>query len=276
MTPSVTAAVLAAALIHAGWNAALKRQSDPLLGSFGIAVGALVACAAVVPFLPFPDPKCWGLIAASIAVHVVYFSFLSISYAQGGLGALYPIMRGTPPLLVAAASFAAVGERIPVTGWIGIIVLCGGLLVLVGGRPASSRAMLLAVATAVCTAIYTLIDGRGSRVSGNTASYIVWEAIGQSICFAGGVLIFRWRACLIHLKTQALPSLVAGALSTAGYATVLWAMGRAPIAEVAALRESSVVFAIFLGAFWLKEPIRRRQWLAAALVAAGAAVMHLR
>ncbi len=275
MNPTATLAVLAAALAHAGWNAALKRQGDPLIGAFGIAVGALVACALAAPLLPLPAAKCWPWIAASIAVHVIYFSFLSLAYARGGLGALYPIMRGSPPLLVAAASLVVIGERIPPNGWIGIISLCSGLFLLVSGRPSSNRAMILALATAICTGIYTLIDGQGSRIAGNVASYIVWQAIGQSIVFAGGVFLLRATDCIAHLKTQYGQSFAAGAISTGGYATVLWAMGRAPIAEVAALRESSVVFAMFLGAFWLKEPIKPRQWLAAALVAAGAAVMHL-
>lgn len=275
MNPAATLAVLAAALAHAGWNAALKRQEDPLIGAFGIAVGALVACLLVAPFLPFPASRSWTWIAASIAVHVVYFACLSLAYARGGLSALYPIMRGTPPLLVAAASLLVIGERIPPNGWIGIISLCCGLFLLVSGRPSSNRAMRLALGTAICTGIYTLIDGQGSRIAGNVGSYIAWQAIGQSIVFAGGVGLLRRKACIEHLKTHAGQNFAIGAISTGGYATVLWAMGRAPIAEVAALRESSVVFAMFLGAFWLREPIRPRQWLAAALVAVGAAAMHL-
>lgn len=275
LDPAATAAVLTAALLHAGWSAALKRAADPLLGAFAMAVGTIPVCVVAMLALPMPQAAAWPWMAVSVAVHLVYFSAMALAYRGGPLAPLYALMRGTPPLLVALASAFWLSEPLTTRGWIGLALLCGGLLSLVRGRGVGGSVLGFALLSACCTATYTLLDGMGSRAAGLAPAYVAWHGALQSSLFALGVLAVRPRAAVDHLRSHLGTGVLTGTASVAGYAAVLWAMGRAPIALVAALRETSVILAALLGAVWLREHLGWRQWLATALVALGAATMHL-
>lgn len=233
------------------------------------------ACLVAMVALPAPAPAAWPWMAVSIGVHLVYFSAMSLAYRGGQLAPLYALMRGTPPLLVALVSAPFVAESLSPQGWVGIVLLCAGLLSLVQGRAARGRTLAFALLSAACTATYTILDGLGSRKAGFAPSYVVWHGALQSAIFASGVWWLRRQEVVGHVRANAVQTWVGGTASIGAYALALWAMGRAPVAMVAALRETSVVFAALLGVVWLREPLGWRRGLAALLVATGAAVMHL-
>jgi drug/metabolite transporter (DMT)-like permease len=274
------AAVLAAALLHAAWNALVKAGGDRfavLALTIGLPVFALVPLAFLVPA---PAPESWPYIAASGLIHWLYFACLLGAYRHGDLSQVYPIARGTAPLLVALGAWLAAGETLNGQELAGIAILSGGLMALAwrngaARSAAESSALLLALATSVTIGAYSLVDGLGARAAGSAAGYIVWVFLAIDTPFLAYALWRRrgrWRAAFG-------PSLKAGLggalISSTAYAIAIWAMSVAPMAHVVALRETSVVMAAAIGALFLGEPFGRRRIAAAAVVAAGAALLQL-
>jgi drug/metabolite transporter (DMT)-like permease len=281
MTSVVAFLVLASAALHASWNALVKgRSGDPLAASVGLSLGWLVLGAPWLLVVPLPAAVAVGPLVGSIAVHLVYFSLLVAAYRAGDLSFVYTLARGVPPMLVAGGAWVVVGERPSVLGLAGIVAIGAGVLALyhhagdarsgAEAVPRRRRTTLLALATAACIAVYTLIDGVGSRASGNAISYWLWLTVGQGLCFSVGGLAVGGRNVAREALVRWRTAVVAAVLSAAGYGVALWAMTQAPIALVAALRETSVLFAAILGAIALREPFGPRRIAAAALVAAGA------
>ncbi len=279
MDAPTTVAVLTAAGLHAGWNAAVKRQADPLLAVAGLAAGGALCCLIALPWLPRPEAAAWPYLAASVIVHVPYQLALANAYRRGELGTLYALMRGTPPLLVAVLTATilqgATGDRLSATALCGVAVLCGGLLALLRARPQPGAALAFAATAAACTASYTVLDGLGSRAAGSAAAYVCWHGVIQG---SAVVAVVAWRAgprtLSAHLRAQAPIALGGGAASMIAYGLVLWAMSRAPIASVAALRETSVLIAAWLGVWIFGEPQSAQRWLATALVVAGGVLLR--
>jgi drug/metabolite transporter (DMT)-like permease len=279
MTGVVALLVLASAALHASWNAAVKgRSGDPLAASAGLAVVWVVLGAPALLLVPLPAPESWLPLAASIAIHVVYFGLLIAAYRGGDLSFVYTIARGVPPVLVAGAAWAFVDERPTPLGLVGVIAIAAGVFAL-HREPADEkrdaararrRVTLLALATAVCIAAYTVIDGVGARASGNAISYWLWLTAGEGVLFAVGALAIGGRSVAREAAARWRTAIATGIMSAAGYGVALWAMTQAPIALVAALRETAVLFAAILGAVMLREPFGPRRIAAAALVAAGA------
>lgn len=281
MDLSVFLAVLGAALCHAAWNAGLKLRVDP---GVAVVILALASGAFAVPLLfitGLPGQASWGYLAASVVVHVFYFTTLAEAYRSGDLGQVYPIARGTAPLLTAAGSLLVLGEVLKLVSLAGLVLLTAGVLLLsLGrGRAASApdrRGVFFALLTAVIIALYTLIDGRGAQVSGNAHAYAVafFALNGVSMGVVGYV---RQRD---ELRTAMagvgfLVPFTAGALSFVSYWVALWAMTKAPIALVAALRETSVLFAAGLSVVLLKEPLMPSRILAAFMVLGGLVLIRL-
>lgn len=280
MDAVTTAAVLTAAGLHAGWNAAVKRQADPLLAVAGLAAGGVLCCLLALPWLPRPDAAAWPYLAASVIVHVPYQLALANAYRRGELGTLYALMRGTPPLLVAILTAtvlqSATGDRLSPTSLCGVAVLCGGLLALLRARPQPGAALAFAATAAACTATYTLLDGLGARAAGSAAAYVCWHGVVQGSVVVGVVAARLGPGTLgAHLRAQAPLSLGGGVASMLAYALVLWAMTRAPIATVAALRETSVLIAAWLGVWLFGEPQTAHRWVATALVVTGGILMRV-
>jgi len=279
LTGGVIAAVLTAALLHASWNALVKAGGDRfavLALTIGLPVFALVPLAFLVP--P-PAPPSWPFIAASGAIHWLYFACLLGAYRHGDLSQVYPIARGTAPLLVALGGWLAAGERLNALELAGIAILSVGLLSLAwrgGARrgAAETSAMLLALATSLAIGSYSLVDGMGARAAGSVAGYIVWDFLAIDLPF---FLFALWRG-RGHWRAAFGPSLKAGlvgaVISSAAYGIVIWAMSLAPMAHVVALRETSVVMAALIGALLLREPFGRRRVVAACVVAAGAGLLQ--
>ena len=273
MTWDVVAAVLAAALLHAVWNALLKgRAGDAHVTSTGLSLAwALLAWPLVWVNGPLPLAA-WGPLLGSVAVHVVYFSLLTAAYRSGELSLVYPIARGVPPVLVAAGA-ALLGDVPSALAALGVGLVAAGIGLLGPGARAGRRAVLLALGAAVCTAAYTLLDAGGVRASA-AGVYGVHLFALQGTCFAGGALLLGGRPLARQVWDRRGLSLATGVLSALGYAAALWAMGQAPVASVAALRETSVVFAAAIGALALGEPFGLRRALATALVVAGALLVR--
>ncbi len=277
----VFTAVLAAAACHAGWNALLKGNVEPVVATVLVAVAAGVVVLPLVPVISPPASAAWPYVVASVIIHIAYFLALAEAYRWGDLTQVYPIARGTAPLLTAALATLWLNEPLGLVGWVGVAVLAGGIVLLTckGGRRlegVSGRAVGFALATSLTITAYTLVDGVGARLAGSSLGYTVWLFLGNGVAMAiygacrvgtrlGAALQRHWRVAL------------AGAvLSTAAYAIAIWAMTVAPIALVAALRETSVLFAALIGMVLLREPMLPVRILAAVLVLAGALLLRLR
>jgi drug/metabolite transporter (DMT)-like permease len=274
LTLPVTLAVLGAALLHASWNALVKASGDKQLDTVAVAASSGLLALLVAPWLAFPAPASWPWLAASTLVHILYFVFLAGAYRWGELSYVYPIMRGGGPLIVALAGMAALGEILPFWQMGGVVLISAGILGFASGSH-DRRATLYAVANAVVIAAYTLIDAQGARASGSPVAYALWffAANGVVITAMGGLQ--RGRELPAYLRLHWLRIGIGGACAVGAYGIALWAMTLAPVALVAALRETSVIFAALLGAIFLNEKLTRRRLAATGAVLAGLVFLKL-
>ena len=273
-------AVLTAALFHALWNAGLKVRISP---GIAITLMSVVAGAVALP-LPFvfglPAPVSWPYLAASLGIHLFYYIALAEAYRTGDLGQVYPIARGSAPLMTAIGSALLLGESLGALGWGGVVVLTSGvaLLSIRGGhalRAFDGRSIGFAFATAVTIAAYTLVDGVGGRLSGSAHAYAVMLFILDGLMMVVYGLV-RQRSEIVSAFSAGWTLIVGGGvLSLVSYWIAIWAMSVAPIALVAAVRETSVLFAALLGVFLLKEPVMPVRIVAAGLVLTGLVLIRL-
>ena len=274
----VTLAVLGAALAHATWNAMIKSSRDVLLDLTLLIFFAGLATAPLLAFVEAPAPALWPYIAASMAIHIAYYVALVGAYRAGDLSHGYPIMRGLAPLIVSLCALAWLGEAPQPTVWLGVLLICGGVLSLgfAGFHWRESRVSTAwALANALIIAAYTLVDAAGVRLSGTPETYVVWLFVLDALPFPIVVLLIKRNELRAYAARFWLRGLVGGVLSAAAYGVVLWAMTRAPVAAVAALRETSVIFAALIGAWLLKEGHIGRRIAGAATVAAGVIALRL-
>ncbi|WLI91512.1 EamA family transporter [Massilia sp. R2A-15] len=279
MSSLVVGVVLFGALMHASWNALVKSRPDTFLVTILVAGGGGLLSAIALPFLPAPAPQSWICIAASTAAQLAYYALLVAAYRDGDMSHAYPLMRGSAPLLVALASGPLIGERLGITQWLAIGCICGGILGLfISARsrhPGARRTTVFALLTACMIASYTLIDGAGVRRSGSPVAYTMWIFMLTSIGLWAWAGKSRPGQLLAYARINVGVMLLGGAASVGAYATALWAMTQAPVAAVAALRETSILFAAAIAALVLREKISRQRLAAIALVASGAVAMRL-
>jgi drug/metabolite transporter (DMT)-like permease len=273
---SVTLAVLAAAVTHATWNAIAHGIKDQTLAFALIGVGGIVVAIPLVILAPMPRADCWPYLLGSIGIHVFYNLLLMRCYRLGEFGQVYPLARGTSPLVVTILAAIFVHERL---GWpqvTGVLVVSAGLatLVLAGRRPGRA-AFLAAVGTGLTIAAYTTVDGVGVRLSGSPIGYIGWLMLLESLCVPMFALSRRREVLLKQRPRILLAGLAAGALSVLAYGLVLWAQTRGALAPIAALRETSVIFGAIIGTLIFHEPFGRTRVAATVLVAAGIIVLNL-
>ncbi|MDD9900904.1 MAG: EamA family transporter [Alphaproteobacteria bacterium] len=273
----VAMAVLCAALLHAVWNSLLKGGKDSLLDSMVLALSCSFVCLLAIPFVPVPDAASWPFAAASVAVHCFYLFFLSKSYQHGNFGAVYPVIRGLPPLIVVVASSLFLKEDIHFFGWVGIFLVSSGILVLGMGRGnMSGKALALSVMTALSISSYTVTDGMGARLSGDSTGFLVWISFLYGLVFSAFVVKVRTKAVSVaHIKAYWRRGSIGGVVSLIAYGIVLWAMTKAPIAYVSALRETSVLFGGLIAVLFLGEAFKKSRILSATLIVCGVAVMRL-
>ena len=280
MDPFVFAAVLFAAACHAGWNAAVKKGLDPLVTTVLISLGAALVALPLMPVAGVPAPAAWPWVVASVLIHLAYFAALIESYRAGDMGQVYPIARGSAPLLTAAGTALIIGERIGAQAWLGVVLLAGGvvLMSLRGGRELARldrRAVGFALFTAITICAYSLVDGIGARRAGSAHAYSVALFVGIAPVMLAYGLARRGRKAVVEMSRHWGTGLVGGALQLGSYGIAIWAMTVAPIAIVAALRETSVLFGALIAVVVLGEPLRPVRIVAALAIVAGLALIRL-
>jgi drug/metabolite transporter (DMT)-like permease len=279
----VTFAVLGAALLHASWNAIIKAGRDPLLDTALVALAGTAVALPLTLFVEAPAPAAWPYIFATVVVHIGYYVAIAAAYRLGDLSHSYPIMRGVAPLIVALASGFWFGETLTAGAWTGLLLISGGVLSLafVGRRKSTAAgknagaATFWALGSAAIIAVYTLIDATGVRLSGGTERYVVWLFVFIGLPFGLTVLALKRGAFLRHAAQHWWRGVAGCIMSGLSYGIALWAMTRAPVAVVAALRETSVIFAALLGAWLLKEGHLKERLVGAAAVLAGLIALKL-
>jgi drug/metabolite transporter (DMT)-like permease len=279
MSTEIMLVVLFAALLHAGWNAVVKSSPEKFLDTALVTAGGAALAALALPFLAWPQPASWPYLAASVVIHVAYFALVAGAYRTGDMSYAYPLMRGTAPMIVALLSAPILGEHLSPAAWAGVVLICGGVvsLTLVYRHPGRSvlAPTLIALGNAAVIATYTFVDGVGARLSGDAAAYTL-----AMFLFTGPALLAwaAWRrpaALAEHLRARWGYGVLGGAGTVGAYGLALWAMTQAPVAQVAALRETSILFGMALAALLLKERFGPALHAAAAAVALGAAVLRL-
>lgn len=277
LTWPVVAAVLFGALLHASWNALVKSSRDKALDTAVIHLVGSVVALPLVFIVGWPGAVAWPYILASVVIHIGYYIALTGAYEHGDLGLTYPLMRGTAPLLVALSAATMLGETLSPLSWAGVLGVSCGVLALGLSRHAidSPRAVGFALANAVVIALYTVVDALGVRASGNALQYVVALFVLDGWPFALIVFLRRGGAVALPYARDRWPvAALAAAASIGSYGIALWAMTKAPVATVAALRETSVLFAALLGVWLLKEEFNLRRAVGTAAIVAG--VMALR
>lgn len=269
------AAALLSALIHASWNAALKGgRGDRVADAFLIAVGGLLTGAVIVTFVGAPRQEAWPYLALSVAIHLLYWVALFRSYDAADLSHVYTVARGAAPMLVALGAAVWADEIPPPLKAVGIALVSLGVFAVGASPRAPLRATLWALATGCCIAGYSLFDALGARVAGSALLYVGWTTGLMSLPMIAFALRRRGALRLLRDAGAApLRGIAIGVISFAGYGLVLWAQTFAPIAQVTALRETSVVFAALIAFVFLRERLGLRRWFGAAVVAMGAGLI---
>jgi len=273
---AVTFAVIAAAVTHAAWNAIAHGIKDQTLAFALIGVGGIAAGIPLVIAAAMPRGNCWPYLLGSVAIHVFYNLLLMRCYRLGEFSQVYPLARGTSPLVVTILAAIFIHEHLALAQIAGVLVVSAGLaaLVLAGRRPGRA-AFLAAVGTGLTIAAYTTVDGVGVRLSGSPVGYIGWLMVLESLCVPMFAVIRRRDVLLKQPKRILLAGLAAGALSVLAYGLVLWAQTRGALAPIAALRETSVIFGAIIGTLIFREPFGRTRIAATVLVAAGIILLNI-
>jgi len=278
MTVWVLTAVMAAAFMHATWNALIKLGTSKLTSMLILTVvqGAFGLIIALTR--PLPEAHVWVWLLASGVFHSAYKLFLAYAYEQGDLSRVYPIARGTAPMVVLVISALFLADKIAGWEYVGIIVLGFGILLMARGVFSSgeSRKLLpFALGSAMATAGYSLVDGLGARAAGDAVAYVGWLFALDAVFFTPCCLVLRGRPVLMANRKVWIMGSIAAAFSYGAYAIAVWAMTVAPIALVAALRETSILFAVFIGWFFFADRMDRQKAFAAALIVVGVIVTRL-
>ncbi|HWR87363.1 MAG TPA: EamA family transporter [Acidiferrobacterales bacterium] len=273
------AVVLLGAVLHAAWNTLVRRAADKLLDTVLITSGAGILTAVLLPALPLPATESWPYLAASVLIHVIYFAVVALAYHGAELSFAYPIMRGSAPVLSAVAVALLLNETPTLGGWLGIFLVSGGVLLLAADAWRTGKLRkgptILALTNAGVIAVYTLVDGQGARLSGHAFSYTGWMFLLTAVLLLGLSFALKGRRVIDHVRHGWQRGLLGGASTLASYGLALWAMTQAPIALVAALRETSVVFAAIMAALFLAEPVTRLRAVSIITVAAGAVAIKI-
>jgi drug/metabolite transporter (DMT)-like permease len=273
---TVTLAVLAAAVTHATWNAIAHGIKDQTLAFALIGVGGIIVAIPLIIVIRSPDSDCWPYLLGSVAIHIFYNLLLMRCYRYGEFGQVYPLARGTSPLVVTILAAVFLHEHLAFPQIAGVLIVSGGLAALVfAGRRPGRPAFLAAVGTGLTIAAYTTVDGVGVRLSHSPVGYIGWLMLLESLCVPMFALVRRRDVLLKQPPRILLSGLAAGALSVLAYGLVLWAQTRGALAPIAALRETSVIFGAIIGTLVFKEPFGRARVAATFLVVAGIVLLNV-
>lgn len=274
LPPLVAVLILGAALLHASWNALLKSGLDRLWSITLMCAVAAVACGVAVLFVPPPTPTAWLCAIVSALLQIGYCLFLVSAYEKGELGQVYPIARGSAPLLVSLGGLVFAHEHLAAQVVAGLVILSGGIIILGLGKDRLDRQTARdAVIAGAFIAGYMVTDGIGVRAAGNAFSYVAWMTLLQGAPMPLVYLALRRKFPPIRPDAETLKALGGGVLGLAAYAVVVWAMSLAPLAKVSGLRETSILFAAIIGALFLGERFTLRKAACAAAITAGALLL---
>lgn len=271
---SVILLILCAAFLHALWNAMVKGSDDQPLTLGLVNLGHLLAGVILVLTFAVPAAESWPFLIGSTIIHFFYYGFLLLAYRYGDLSQVYPLARGVAPVLVALGGWSIAGETLPPSAWIGIALVSGGIAILLFDRRMTFHPTALSAAfmTGLIIAAYTVVDGLGVRASESPFGYIGWLFVLESI---SAVFLLAWRR--ESMKRTSMRSLTAGiaggVLSAAAYGLAIYAMSLTQLANVSAIRESSVIMAALIGVVWLGERPWKMRVLAALVVAGGIIIL---
>ncbi|MGH8053033.1 MAG: EamA family transporter [Stenotrophomonas sp.] len=273
MSLGLFCAVLFAALLHASWNAIVKLGGDKLLTTILVTGWAAALSALLLPWLPLPAPASWPWLAMSALLQLGYYLLVARAYHVADMSLAYPLMRGCAPLLVALVGSVVFGEHLPVSGWAGVALVSLGILCMAGSGHRRNLQLPLFIALLIAT--YTVVDAQGARLSGNPLSYTLWLFLLSGLPLPLWALLTRRRQLQAYFRDNWTRGLIGGIGTTTSYGIALWAMTLAPVAIIAALRETSILFALLISAMVLKERITHRRVLAAGLIVIGVITLRL-
>lgn len=275
MSVSVIGLALFAAILHASWNAFLRSGADRFWTMTVMTLAMTVAAVPVALILPLPAES-WSYLVGSAFFQLAYGLLLVAAYRQGELGQVYPIIRGSAPLLVTFAGLVFAGEVLLPLAMLGVgCVVIGIMLLALGKGRASLSSMLYALATGVSIAGYSTVDAIGIRISGNTAAYITWVFVLPGILLAVAFVVIRGHLRIDPRSRETVKAVGGGLVSLVSYGAVLLAYSMAPAGPVSALRETSVVFAVLIGWLFLGETLSVKRIAACLVVAAGAILIGI-
>jgi drug/metabolite transporter (DMT)-like permease len=284
MSGFIFSCILVAALMHALWNVLLKSGLDkPLETAAANFITALLALPVLLIY-GLPEPETYPYIAASIILHLAYFYLVASAYRFGDLNLAYPIMRGSAPILTLVFGYLFLNEQVSNSVMTGIFLVSAGVILLGLRKTGTSvhhlKALLFALGNALVIALYTVVDGHGVRLSNNAWSYVSLLMFLHGCIFL--LLVFWQRkrqqllfVSLSYLRSRFMYPLIGGACIIGSYSIALWAMTQAPISLVAAVRETSVLFAFLFGVFYLKESLYPQRILGAIGVCGGLVLIRI-
>lgn len=286
MTFGILLAVLGSAFLHALWNALIKTGTSRLGAMVILSLGEVPIGLAVAAFCPLPAPEVWKWVLMAGCAHFFYKSFLTYAYEHGDLSRVYPIARGSAPLIVAVMGpvlallwpSAMPADTLTLHEYAGIFVLGLGILLMAKGifSHGEDRKMLpYALGSACATASYTMLDGHGARVAGDAIAYVAWVFVADGLFFSIGMITWRGLDVLPRNRKAWGTGLLAAAASYGAYGVSVWAMTKAPIAVVAAVRETSILFAVLIGWLAFGERMTKGKALAAAVIVSGVVLTRL-
>lgn len=273
MSVEISVFVILAAALHAGWNALIKISGDRVAVMAFVTLAGSILSICALPYVSPPDPASWPFLALTIVLHTGYHFFLPIAYDHGDLGQVYPIARGSAPLLVTLGAVLFAGELLPPIALVGVVCLAVGVMTLTfdktSGVGVNPKAVLFALATGLCIASYTIVDGLGARVAGSVLGFAVWLTIGDGILTF--IIAFFWKRKALWqvARSQWAIGFAGGAMQIGAYWIIVWALAHAPMGMVSALRETSVLFAALISTFLLREGFGVWRFVSATFVTLG-------
>lgn len=272
-----TILILVSALFHAGWSAAVKSAPDKFPITFMMCAGGGVLCIPLTLLVPFPSPELWVWLIISLILHAGYQAVLLKTLEAGDLTHVYPIARGTGPLFVACISFFLLSGKLNAAEYLAVAIIVAGIFLTGSFRfaPETRKATILALITGAFIAGYSIIDAIGVKAADNPFSFIVWSNVIFAPVFIAAGLKSRGTQIFGDTANSWRIGVPVMIIAYSGYALALLAYRHGSIAEVAALRETSIVFATFIGLYFLKEPFSKRRIAAAVIITAGAILLKI-
>lgn len=269
--------VLSAALMHAIWNSVIQSSQNSFLESFNFAVWKIPLTLLLIILLPIPHQDSWPYIATSICIHFVYTYSLVYTYSKNELTQAYPIFRGSAPLIILLLSYFILKENISSIGWLAVIITSIGIISMsIIGNKINFKSSVSISIVAIAIVSYSMIDGVGARLSMQSFSYLAWVFfIHWSIYSIFIIKQEGYSSCIKHVKKNYIKGMFAGGISFLGYSLILWAMTKAPIPYVAALRETSIIFVGIIGYLFLSEKMTIYKILSLLTIVLGAILLRL-